>query len=399
MSDSTAVTVGTGVLPAMDVEGGGAHGLVPNDPTMVFLQTIEARVELAKMLVASRLIPQTTPEAAMAVMLQAHEMGIPPMAGFRNIHAIPDKDTGGMRLTTSADLACALASGRYGVSYDVAEWSTKVCRLVFHRPGRADVVSEFTIEEARTAGLAGKKNWTAWPRAMLSARAKFQGVRMICPEVGAGLYDADELGVETDAEGIPIPTATWTYAPSEGASAASPPPTRSAPAAGTGGAVVYPVPACPKCGGPMFDNTERCEQRAATGQKPGPQYKCRKRGPDKECEGLYWVGQWPGRECVDLAERINEYDPAAGKAAKDALVRIFGAPGSPSTATALKVTQLRDRLAEKDTELAAAAMAAEQEEGEGASGPGEPPADPYDGYEAPPMEEEGDDLDELFGRE
>ncbi len=63
----------------------------------------------------------------------------------------------------------------------------------------------FTLQDAENAGLRGKKNWQQYPEAMLQWRAVSKLCRALFSDVvlGAG-YVPEELGQETDAEGMPI---------------------------------------------------------------------------------------------------------------------------------------------------------------------------------------------------
>ena len=54
----------------------------------------------------------------------------------------------------------------------------------------------YTLEDAKAAGLAGKQNWRAHPRAMLSWRAITEGAKVYAPDLlgGSKAYTPDELG-------------------------------------------------------------------------------------------------------------------------------------------------------------------------------------------------------------
>ena len=56
----------------------------------------------------------------------------------------------------------------------------------------------YTLEDAKAAGLAGKQNWKAHPRAMLSWRAITEGAKVYAPDLlgGGKAYTPDELGEE-----------------------------------------------------------------------------------------------------------------------------------------------------------------------------------------------------------
>lgn len=170
---------------------GGARAEVhqSDNPTVGFVGAIEQYWRLANMLVASGMIPIKKPEAAMAIMLKAHELGIPAMHAFANLHFFDGK------LVESAALMVGMAADRCGVTYEVEHWDETRCKLLFRRPGWSQALpSEFTTEDARRAGLLTKDNWKKYPKAMLLARAQSQGVRAIAPDRFAGAYAAEEIG-------------------------------------------------------------------------------------------------------------------------------------------------------------------------------------------------------------
>lgn len=151
-----------------------------------FMEELEPRWRLCKALASSGMIPQRTPEAALAVMLKGFELGVPPMQAFGSIHYFDGK------LTIEASLMDAVAVQRLGVRKEILEWTDQVCRIRFSRPDREPVESEFTIEEAKTAGLLRKDNWKKYPKDMLAARAKARGLRMIAPDLFSGMLAQEE---------------------------------------------------------------------------------------------------------------------------------------------------------------------------------------------------------------
>lgn len=48
-------------------------------------------------------------------------------------------------------------------------------------------------------------------------------------------------------------------------------------------------PVCPTCKGPMYDNRQRNDQKAAAGQKLGPDWRCKNYKPENGgCPGVIW---------------------------------------------------------------------------------------------------------------
>lgn len=181
----------------------------------------QALREQAQTLIKSGFLPTAvkTPEQCLAIFLTGRELGIGPMQAIRSIHIIEGKPT------LSAGLLLALAYQR--VPGFKAEVTGDAAAAVgdFSRPGQKVYRSEFTMEDAKRAGLTGKQNWAKYPAQMLRARVVADGVRMVAPEVAMGLYTPDELGaIETiDAVTVePEPQPAEVVQPVEAAPVASP---------------------------------------------------------------------------------------------------------------------------------------------------------------------------------
>lgn len=135
-------------------------------------------------------------EAAQAVVkvLAGSELGFGPIASMTGVNIIKGK------VTLSANLIAAAIkrSGRY--NYRVMALTDEVCRIEFYEGGQTVGVSEFTMADAKAAGLAGD-NWRKFPRNMLFARAISNGAKWYCPDLSGGpLYTPDELGATVDGE-------------------------------------------------------------------------------------------------------------------------------------------------------------------------------------------------------
>ena len=65
-----------------------------------------------------------------------------------------------------------------------------------------EMTVEFTMDDARRAGLAGKSNWKQYPQSMCWARAVSQLCRMLFADVTLGLsYTPEELGADVNGDG------------------------------------------------------------------------------------------------------------------------------------------------------------------------------------------------------
>jgi len=131
-------------------------------------------------------------------VLAGQEMGFGAFASMTGIYIIQGKPSVGANLMASA----VKANPKY--DYRVKENTNDVCKIEFFEivNGQKESIgiSEFTIKEARTAGV---KNLDKYPRNMLFARAMSNGIRWYCPDVFSGnvTYTPEELGAEVDGEG------------------------------------------------------------------------------------------------------------------------------------------------------------------------------------------------------
>jgi hypothetical protein len=89
-----------------------------------------------------------------------------------------------------------------------------VVSIVRHDDPDYPTTVTFTMQDAKTAGLAGKGNWNKYPAAMLLARATSAAVRAACPEVLMGIsYTPEELGAAVTDEGDVLAVAEATEDP------------------------------------------------------------------------------------------------------------------------------------------------------------------------------------------
>jgi hypothetical protein len=141
---------------------------------------------MAQAVAASKLFGMQSPEQALALMLVAQAEGLHPATAARDYHII----NGRPALKADAMLARYLNSG------GKVEWhehtDTKVA-ATFSHPNGGTLRIEWDIPRATKAGLAGKDNWTKYPRQMLRARVISEGIRATNPAVAVGMYTPEEV--------------------------------------------------------------------------------------------------------------------------------------------------------------------------------------------------------------
>lgn len=158
---------------------------------------------------------QSTAANVTSAILTGQELGLQPMAALRSIDII----NGTPALRALALRALVLRAGH---SVWVAESTTTRAVVRGRRKDATEAKpqeSVWTIDRARTAGLAGKPNWRTQPGAMLVARATAELCRWIAPEELLGLpYIAEELA---DGSEAPTPALESADAPAADTDAAT----------------------------------------------------------------------------------------------------------------------------------------------------------------------------------
>ena len=170
--------------------------LAPYRPRMA-MGSLEDPEALGRVLAASGYF-QDAREAAQAVVkvLAGAELGFGPIASMTGVYIVKG------RVTLSANLIAASIKRHPRYDFRVRDLNDSMAAVTFLDAGKEAGTSEFTMDDARKAGLAGGENWKKYPRNMLFARAISNGAKFFCPDVfaGAPVYTPDELGAEIDPE-------------------------------------------------------------------------------------------------------------------------------------------------------------------------------------------------------
>lgn len=159
------------------------------------LRTLANAMEFAKVVMASGLAPKgMNPEGVVIAMQMGYEVGLSPMQAIQNIASI----NGRPAIWGDAQLALVRASGLLE-SYSqeiIGEPGTdgRGCRVGVKRVGSPACVEEFTVGDAKRAGLWGKQGpWTQYPQRMLLFRARGFILRDQFGDVLKGLRSAEEV--------------------------------------------------------------------------------------------------------------------------------------------------------------------------------------------------------------
>ncbi len=142
-----------------------------------------------------------TPEQCFVKVMAGKELGIPAFASMTGIHIIKGKPT------LSAHLMAALIIGSKRYLYKKIKHDATACILEFfslmNDKWESLGLTEFTIEDAKSAGLLSNENWKKFPKNMMFARAVSNGFREFCPDLALGgvVYTPEELGADVDQDG------------------------------------------------------------------------------------------------------------------------------------------------------------------------------------------------------
>lgn len=146
----------------------------------------------AKLAIRSGYLPPNifTEEQVFVIVKAGEELGIPFMSSLRCISLVEGK------ITLESSLMRALVFRRIpGSRIDFVEASSEKCIVEMQRPGGKVNRFVFTIEDAKKAGLAQKKNWQRFPISMLISRVSAIGCRAVFPDalLGGNVFDPEEL--------------------------------------------------------------------------------------------------------------------------------------------------------------------------------------------------------------
>lgn len=168
-------------------------------------QTMTEAIDFSNMLSKSTMVPkayQNKPEDVLVAVQWGYELGLAPLQALQNIATINGKPS------VYGDAAMALVQNS-PVCEDVKEYfegegtSNPIAVCVAKRKNRTEVISKYSVEDAKRAGLWNKQGpWTQYPKRMLQMRARGFALRDAFPDVLKGLITVEE------AQDYPDDTAT-----------------------------------------------------------------------------------------------------------------------------------------------------------------------------------------------
>jgi hypothetical protein len=158
-------------------------------------QTMTEAIDFSNMLSKSTMVPkayQNKPEDVLVAVQWGYELGLAPLQALQNIATINGKPS------VYGDAAMALVQNS-PVCEDVKEYfegegtSNPIAVCVAKRKNRTEVISKYSVEDAKRASLWNKQGpWTQYPKRMLQMRARGFALRDAFPDVLKGLITVEE---------------------------------------------------------------------------------------------------------------------------------------------------------------------------------------------------------------
>lgn len=147
-------------------------------------------VRFAEIVAKSDLAPPNykgKPANIMVAVQMGAEIGISPMQALQNIAVINGRPS----VWGDALMAICMAHARFGGITETDDGNTATCTVV--RNGMEPVTRTFSMDDARTAGLANKDGpWKQYPKRMRQMRARGFALRDAFPDGLRGIHLAEE---------------------------------------------------------------------------------------------------------------------------------------------------------------------------------------------------------------
>ena len=161
---------------------------------IVPLQDIQQMAEVAA---TSKMFGFKNQQEAMAIMLLCQAENLHPAVAMRDYHVIQGRPA----LKADAMLARFQQAGGQ-VNWKV--YTDEQVTGVFSHPSGGTLEVTWTLNQAKSIGIANKDNWRNYPRAMLRARVLSEGIRSVYPGCVVGVYTPEEVADFTPAKDMGV---------------------------------------------------------------------------------------------------------------------------------------------------------------------------------------------------
>lgn len=171
------------------------HAIAPQTRPSIGILTpsnLAEAMKMAEILADSSIVPkdfQGRPGNVLIACQWGAEIGLQPLQAMQSIAVINGRPS----IWGDAMLGLVQGSGLLQDIQEVVSDDGEVATCTVVRRGKSPVVRQFTMEEAKTAGLKGKTGpWQQYPRRMLQLRARAFALRDAFSDVLRGVAIAEE---------------------------------------------------------------------------------------------------------------------------------------------------------------------------------------------------------------
>lgn len=162
-------------------------------------QMIEA---VAPTMHLSRIFNVANKEQAAAIMLKGHELGLSLSGSFEYIQIVMGRPTLSPRGALALVMNSPVCESVKIEDLKDANGAPLACRVTMKRKGGFEYVTEFSMEDAKRAGVVkADSGWQSYPANMLRWRAVGFCADVVFPDVIGGMKRADELGANITPDG------------------------------------------------------------------------------------------------------------------------------------------------------------------------------------------------------
>ncbi|OTG81839.1 transcriptional regulator [Acinetobacter sp. ANC 4558] len=165
-----------------------------SNQTVNFLtpNSLQEAMQIADLLAGSDIVPkdyQRKPGNILVAMQWGAEIGLQPLQAMQNIAVINGRPS----IWGDAMLALVRSSGLLDFIREELSEDGQKATCTVKRKNEDPVVSEFSMEDAKKAGLSGKQGpWSQYPKRMMKLRARSYALRDVFPDVLKGMAIAEE---------------------------------------------------------------------------------------------------------------------------------------------------------------------------------------------------------------
>jgi hypothetical protein len=179
--------------------------IVKKDGGALAPRTLKEAMELSEFLATSDMVPKNMrgqPGSILIALDWAARTGMGMLQALQSIAVINGKPV----IYGDTPLALVRSSGLLEYIKEECDGQKALC--IVKRRGEQEIVSEFTLEEARRAGLTTKDSWKNYPKRMLKFRARGYALRDAFGDTLSGigikeLLDDAEVVETVPTEDIP----------------------------------------------------------------------------------------------------------------------------------------------------------------------------------------------------